>query len=162
MIDIYFSDDEIKQAKREAKDLGSLRNSITKGAGNVIGILGEIMCEKYIDNCVRKNTRNYDLIINDIKADVKTKRCTSQPRPYYDCSIANYNVMQKCDIYIFCRVFETLKHGWLLGWENKNDYFNNARFLEKGEIDPSNNFTVKADCYNVAIQDLQGIQDLCK
>jgi hypothetical protein len=37
------------------------------------------------------------------------------------------------------------------------EYYEKARYLEKGQIDPSNNFTVKADCYNVAIADLNDI-----
>jgi hypothetical protein len=37
----------------------------------------------------------------------------------------------------------------------KDEYYKNAVALKKGEIDPSNNFTVKADCYNIKISDLQ-------
>jgi hypothetical protein len=37
----------------------------------------------------------------------------------------------------------------------KDDYYRDAVALKKGEIDPTNNFTVKADCYNVKISALQ-------
>ena len=36
-----------------------------------------------------------------------------------------------------------------------DDYFEKAKKLTKGQIDPSNGFIVRADCYNVAISDLK-------
>ena len=41
----------------------------------------------------------------------------------------------------------------------KEEYFNKATFLKKGDIDPSNNYTVKADCYNVPISELDNPKD---
>ena len=45
--------------------------------------------------------------------------------------------------------------GWFLGVVKKEDYFDRARFLKKDTIDEANNFRVKADCYNLAISELQ-------
>ena len=44
--------------------------------------------------------------------------------------------------------------GWYLGVLTKEDYYDKATFLRKGDVDPSNNYTVKADCYNVRIDEL--------
>ena len=41
-----------------------------------------------------------------------------------------------------------------LGVLTKGDYYDKATFLRKGDVDPSNNYTVKADCYNVRIDEL--------
>ena len=38
---------------------------------------------------------------------------------------------------------------------NKSDYFDDAKFLKKGQVDPDNNFKVKADCYNLPINKLK-------
>ena len=37
----------------------------------------------------------------------------------------------------------------------KDEYFKKATFLKKGDVDPSNNYTVRADCYNLKINELQ-------
>ena len=37
----------------------------------------------------------------------------------------------------------------------KNQYFQKAKFLKKGDVDPANNYTVRASCYNLAIEDLE-------
>jgi hypothetical protein len=42
-----------------------------------------------------------------------------------------------------------------LGLISHDKYFELARELKKGDIDPSNNYTVKADCFNLSIEDLQ-------
>jgi hypothetical protein len=39
----------------------------------------------------------------------------------------------------------------------REEYFDTARFLKKGEKDGDNGFVVKADCYNVPIKDLYDI-----
>ena len=94
---------------------------------------------------------------NDIKYDVKTKRCTSEPKPYYDCSVANFNTKQQCDRYVFVRVENKNRRwgrAWVLGWLGHDEYFEKSRHLKKGQIDPSNNFVVRADCHNVAISEL--------
>ena len=77
--------------------------------------------------------------------------------PRYECSVATYNTVQKCDKYIFIRVeFVDNKYtrAWYLGSIDKNLYFNKARKLYKGQKDGSNWFTVKSDCYNLKIEDL--------
>ena len=40
---IKISNDSIVKAKAKASEMGTLRNSITKGAGNIHGFLGEII-----------------------------------------------------------------------------------------------------------------------
>ena len=47
-----------------------------------------------------------------------------------------------------------LKQAWYLGKISKTDFYKNATFHKKGEVDPDNNFTFKADCYNIAISQL--------
>ena len=88
-----------------------------------------------------------------VNIDVKTKQCTSAPKPHYECSVAAFNTRQKCQAYVFVRVCN--KDAWILGWESKKRYFQNSTFLRKGQIDRSNNFTVKADCYNMKIENLK-------
>ena len=150
----------INKAKAKANQMGTIKNSITKGQGNIAGFIGEEIVLNYL-NEKDNNSYDYDLILKDgRKVDVKTKRTTVKPRTNYDCSVAAFNTKQKCDVYIFCRILNDLSKGWILGYKDKEDYFNEARFMKKNEIDPANNFRVRADCYNVAIEDLESIDNL--
>ena len=145
-----------QRAWSKSRDMGKLKGSITKGDGNIAGFLGEQIANELLGGEVQ-NTYDYDIVKGDTTYDVKTKRCTSEPKDHYDCSVAAYNTKQNCDQYIFVRI-EYIKgkwgRAWVLGSYPKEDYFKNARFLKKGERDGDNGFKVKADCYNIAIKDL--------
>ena len=150
------------KARKEAMDMGKLRQSITSGAGNLAGFIGEIAVQSVIGG-TRKNTRDYDLVKEPHFIDVKSKRCTSIPLPNYACSIAAYNPHQKCTHYVFVRVLEIdYSRCWILGYMEKDKYFEAARFCRKGDEDPNDNrgWTFKADCYNLTIDKLKDINDL--
>lgn len=154
MVEVKITDEMLIKARQKAIDLGLINNSIERGAGNLIGFLGEFIAQKVIGGRV-KNTYEYDLILKDgTKIDVKTKRTSVAPKDYYECSIANYNIKQDCDEYCFVRVKNTLDIGWYLGRVGKEEYFKKAKFLKKGEQDGDNGYVVKADCYNLMIKEL--------
>jgi len=158
MIEVAITPEMIKQAQKEAEELGVLRNSITEGNGNVAGILGELVVAKATGS-TKSNTRDYDLLRPDgSKSDVKTKRCTSQPESYYECSVADFNTSQRCDSYVFVRVLKDFSKAWIVGELPKKEYFEKAKFLQKGDYDPSNNWKCKADCYNVPISKLNEVK----
>ena len=74
------------------------------------------------------------------------------------CIRDSYNTKQDCDRYAFVRI-EWVKgkwgRAWVLGWLERKEYDSKAKKLCKGDVDPSNGYKVKADCYNVAISDLR-------
>lgn len=142
-------------AKKKAKEMGVLKDSIEKGEGNVAGFVGELVANKVLESTIC-NTFDYDIVTYDgIKIDVKTKRCTSAPKPSYDCSVSDYNPDQLCDYYCFVRVLEDYSCGWFLGVYKQKDYIQESTKMYKGQIDPSNNFVVKSDCYNMPINKLR-------
>jgi hypothetical protein len=155
MTEVPISKIQLNAARIKAEQMGTLKNSITRGEANLEGFLGEILVAKHIKAQV-KNTYNYDLIKDGRKIDVKTKRCTSEPRADYECSIAAYNTKQKCDYYIFVRILEDHSRGWILGMIKKDEYFKRARFCKEGETDPKSHlgWKFKADCYNLEIKEL--------
>jgi hypothetical protein len=157
MIEIDITNDMLENAYDRANDIGHLNNSITSGQGNLAGIIGEDIVKDYIGGKI-DNTYDYDVVKEDILYDVKTKRCTSKPRDYYECSVAAFNTKQKCHKYIFVRVLYTndeYSKAWILGEYDKEQYFKDAKFLKKGQIDGDNGFRVKADCYNIPISKLK-------
>jgi hypothetical protein len=161
MIEVLISQEMKKRAWRKARDMGVIRNSILKGAGNIAGFLGEEVANQLIQGAIN-NTYDFDISYSNksdtVTYDVKTKRCTSPPKPFYDCSIAAYNTKQKCDRYAFVRIEWVNRkwgHAWILGWLSHDEYFEKARKLQKGDVDPSNGYIVKATCYNVKISELR-------
>lgn len=154
MIEIALTADDLKAAQTLSEEMKVLKNSITEGEGNVAGFLGEIAAQRIYGGEI-SHTHDYDLKLPDGRfADVKTKRTTAEPLPHYDCSIAAYNTKQKCDIYIFTRIDMDNMKCWILGDYSQQSYKEKARFLKKGQKDGDNWFTVKADCFNMAISEL--------
>jgi len=148
-------------ATRNANRMGRIRNSITRGQGNSYGFLGEQITQLVLGgeivNKGKKYNVDYDLVLDDgTTVEVKTKKTTVEPKDYYECSVAKYNTKQKCDYYAFVRVLDTKQGGWFLGVMPKEKYFINAKFLKAGTRDGDNGFLVRADCYNLAISELQG------
>ena len=150
-----------RYATRNANRMGRIRNSITRGEGNVYGFLGEQIAKQVLGgeivNKGKKYNVDYDLVLDGgVTVEVKTKKTSVEPKDYYECSVARYNTKQKCDYYAFVRVLSNREAGWFLGVMPKEKYFLNAKFLKAGTRDGDNRFLVRADCYNMRICDLQG------
>lgn len=154
MQEISVTSDMVAHAMQKAKEMGRLNNSITRGQGNISGFIGEEVA-RHILGGKENNTYDYDLITDQgLTVDVKTKRTSVAPKTFYECSVAAFNTKQNCDYYAFVRVHNDMHTAWFLGVYPKGKYFEDAKYLRKGEVDPSNNFTVKADCYNIPISSL--------
>ena len=158
MIEITPTKEQIKEARMSSGGSIGLQGSITQGGGSPAGAIGEIVIRDYLDYA-HTPTPHYDLYTNEgTRIDVKTKRCTSAPKSFYECSIAAHGTKQECDEYIFVRVLNNLQRAWILGRIAKDEYFDKAVRHRRGEVDESNNFTFKADCYNLQISELWPIQ----
>jgi hypothetical protein len=155
MIEVTITDEMLLAARAKAVEMGKIHNSILKGGGNVAGFLGEQVAISVLGGDWN-NTYDYDFTTEAGKrVEVKTKQTSVKPLPHYECSIAKFNTKQDCDAYAFVRVLNDFSMGWFLGVLTKEAYFDKANFLKKGDVDPSNNYTVKADCYNVRIDQLE-------
>lgn len=148
-----------QRSQVKAEEMGSLNNSILNGTGNYAGFLGEEIVNDYIRGTI-ENTYDYDIIKDGLKFDVKSKQTTVVPRTHYDCSVPDFNPNQKCDFYIFARILDDFSIGWILGFISKERFYQEARFMRKGQMDGSNDFIVKSDCYNLAIKRLSPIAEI--
>jgi|TARA_Y100000310_G_scaffold150092_1_gene149478 hypothetical protein len=147
------ADSALTRIKERASTLPLLKNSIRQGAGSLVAYIGEEIAKTVLNGEI-KDTYDYDIVYKNMKVDVKTKERTVAPKPYYECSVADFNTKQDCDEYAFVSVLDTLREAWYLGKISKPDFYKKAIFHRKGEIDPANNFTFKADCYNISISEL--------
>jgi len=144
------SQNALRRATARAEKLPLLNNSIRGGEGSLVAYIGEEVAKNVLNGQI-KDTYDYDIVYQNTKVDVKTKERTVAPKPYYECSVADFNTKQDCDEYAFVSVLSTLKAAWYLGKISKLDFYKKAVFHRKGDIDPDNNFTFKADCYNIPI-----------
>ena len=157
MIEVAISPAMLIEARDKAVEMGQLRNSITRGQGNLAGFIGEAIAQQVLGGTLA-NTYEYDLVLPSGKTvDVKTKLTSVKPLASYMCSVAALNTKQDCDYYAFVRVKNDFSVGWYLGVYNKDQYMKDAVFMQKGTVDPSNGYTVKSDCYNLAIHKLQSV-----
>tara|TARA_R110002020_G_scaffold408286_1_gene618188 strand:- start:33 stop:512 length:480 start_codon:yes stop_codon:yes gene_type:complete len=154
MIEVKITDNMKDLANLKAKDMGLINNSILSSRGNFAGFLGEQVVLSVVGG-EWSNTYDYDLISKKgNKIDVKTKQTTVKPRMYYEASVANFNTKQLCDYYSFVRIHKDFLTAWYMGSMLKKDYYEKSTFLKKGDIDPDNNFVVRADCHNLPYSEL--------
>ncbi len=150
---ITITDAMYAEARRQADAQPLLNNSIRSGAGAIYGFLGELIFVA-VKGGEQANTYDWDIEVNGVTVDVKTKCVTSEPRPHYDCSVAAFNTSQACDYYAFVRVPKDCSAGWYLGALARDVFYREARFWQAGEIDDRNGWTVNADCWSVPISTL--------
>ena len=153
--------EEQKQRAKQLYDFDILKNSFTKGKGNLSGALGEIIVYDYFNKELNKqeNTKDYDIILGEDTFDIKTKRCTSTPKEDYNCSVALTSLHQNCTGYIFVRVREDIDEAYILGYISKRDLINKGFYLAKGDSD-ENGYIVKNDCINIKIINLSPIDEI--
>jgi len=171
IVEIPFTEKMVKSARRKAKSLGQISNSILKGKGNFAGYLGEEAVAAYIEANIISNDKGdakygHDLIKSDRRIEVKTKRRTVEPKPFYDVSVAATSKHQAdkkgLDLYIFTSIqFENNKPKkiWIIGQKDRDSYFKEARFIRKGEPEGNNGFIAHADMYNLITTKLEPLDD---
>ena len=158
MIQIKITPEIIRRAKKKAATVGNLQGSITGSLSNVVGAIGEIVVEDYTGG-TEANSKDFDLMVGNRRVDVKTKRCNTKPAPNYDCSVAAHGTKQDCDSYVFVRIFTDHSKAWILGEIAKPEFYKKATRYRTGDVDPANGFVFKADCYNLAIQELDSVKE---
>ena len=178
IISIPWGVNMIDRAQKKAKNLGSIKNSILSGGGNLAGYLGEEAVASYIEakiiSCDSGDDKyNYDIWAKDgRKIEVKTKRRTVQPLDYYDVSVARTSKHQRPDLYIFVsiefenmamengqRSYRGIKNIWILGQAEPEDYFARAKIWQAGDVDITNGFKTHVDMYNLPISEIDPLDD---
>ena len=162
MESLKFNHKMIGQATLWAHDIGSIKNSITRGRGNYAGRLGELALAKHLGVEV-EDSKDYDIIYEGKKIEVKTKRRAVKPQPDYTVNIAATSLHQKPDTYAFLSLeyldrdsaghYSDLLNVWLCGYKDANQFFEEAEFWPKGTPDPPS-FKTHRDMYVMKIGEL--------
>lgn len=150
-------------AETRAGALGECRNSIRSGQGNIVGYIGELLFAELFGGETLEREVVGDLVFDcDIlhpvlgKVEVKSKETTVDWVDLnYEASITDYNPNQRYDHVAFFRVNLKRDLAWFCGYLSREEYFDKARFIQKGDYDPTNDWTARCDCYNVYYRDMK-------
>ena len=163
-IKVKITEEMIKRAEERANEIPKSKNTFMPHERHVIGFLGEEMFNRVFPMAKQSkgsNVYNYDYLMANKRFEIKTKMCSSDPRPDYECSIYTY-YEQKADVYLFCRIkkeFGSYPYGWVLGYITKRNFDDKKFLIKKGTKQP-NGFTTRVDTWNVYIKDLNAIRPL--
>ena len=157
--EVEITREDIEGAKARAKEFRRIsKDSFLHGKGNAMGLLGERLVEKYTGAKFAESNKDFDVWLNGKRVEVKTKRCWSPPKPYYNCSVYITSDHQQCDAYIFVRiqfdkVTKKVVKGWIMGQIDRDEFYANAVIDKRGEIDPNSTQThaydYPKDCRNL-------------
>lgn len=145
-----------RRAAARAAKLGVLRNSITNGESNYWGMLGEELVATVLGARL-VDTPDYDVLTpGNVKVEVKSKKTgdVAAPKWFFECSVCEHNVRQRCDAYLFVRLSTRANKAWVCGWLPRAKFFKEARYFKAGDTDARNNYRVHASCYNVNVSQL--------
>jgi hypothetical protein len=161
MLIIKPSGEDRKQARAEAKAMGVLRGSITRGRGNEIGMMGEILTHRETGGSrVGDVNFAYDIALkNGITVDVKTTKAASVPELHYVARVygseaGKEKLSSKCNVYYFVRCNQQMTLATLVGWLPAREFMEKALFLPKGNVDPNDGKLSFSDEYVLPISEL--------
>lgn len=162
-IEIDVTSSQVMRAEK-LYDFHNLKNSITKGDSQLYGAIGEVVVMDYLTASGIKaeyvGDRNYDLMLGEIlKADVKTVRVKVPPRGEHNANISAYNTKQETHIYIWAYVREDTKKAWIIGWLDKETFFEEAKLNRQGEEHYAG-WEFKSDTYSMQVKDLIDMESL--
>lgn len=170
IIELPVTPEIIEWAKVAADRLGKLENSITDGAGSLVGYIGKGLVAKYFGIPLKQvyldaplsYDKDFHVLEKGISVKVHTKKITAgyTPQLDYECTICGYNPKQECDWYVFVRVSSDLTKGWIVGCSPKDEFFQKADPKEMGHLDIVNMNVAKSKKFDVLSQELRDIDEI--
>lgn len=164
-------------ALKRAESLPVLKNSHRKLQANIVGCIGEVVFERFMEEhdipCEdQRGSTEHDYVIGDgITVDVKTKDRTVRPRSFYDNSVPLYNhAHQRPDYYYFVSLLRDksigtndinrFKTAFLVGGIDIKTLDREGTHWDAGETDRSNGTTFWTACINVNMDQLTPNEDM--
>lgn len=131
----------------------SIRNDGTK---MIISNLAEIIFSRTYPNAIRISDSDYnaDFVLKGRRVDVKVKERSVFCNPNFEVSVEARQIDYNTDWYMFYSYNSREQVMEFLGGMRKDEYVKKATLYRKGDIDPSNNWKVSVDCYNLKISQL--------
>jgi len=161
MVTLHPTKEQIEEAIEDGRKMGKLWGSVTRGAGNVTGALGEIMCRDYLGaERVGQKVYSHDLELDGYSIDVKSKKCSGPPLPDYSASViakkGHHGI--KADRLLFTRVQDDFSSVYLVGWLTTLQFARRSTMTTAGTREGG--FVHWADSFNVPISKLRKVETL--
>jgi hypothetical protein len=160
--------EDVAAAFGRSKRLGIPPSSMTRGAGRMVGFLGEIAFERTFPEAsfVGDKSFTHDYEYNGLNIDVKSKVCASPPLMHFNATVFSRHggADLPADIYFFTRVTKDFSKVWLVGWATGKTVQKPRFFKKKGESDKTG-FTFMGDGYHLPISKTRrpdSFRDLCR
>ena len=142
----------------------NILNGKAQVMGSFAGRLGELALSKYLGTDIADN-KDYDMVVDGKKLEVKTKQRAVKPRPDYIVQVAVYSKHQRPDAYAFLSLqygdrdsggkYVDPQHLWLCGFKTTEDYFSESELWPKGYVDPNMpSYTTRSDMHVLTIDKL--------
>jgi hypothetical protein len=154
-------------AEKRIEDIPILKNSIRGKEANLVGSIGEVLFERFIQDeglTLEKETRekekyNHDFVIEEeFTVDVKTKDRSVVPKSNYDCTVAQKTLdHQEPDFFYFISLLKkggVFTDGYLLGAIDTQSLLIRGEKWKAGEVDARNGKTIRVDCVSIEIKNL--------
>lgn len=160
--------DFLDEADHRANKIGTLDRSMRGLQGAQVGALGEVVGMRYLrDRGVTFTevfSTTHDVITKSGNTlEFKTKERTVRPSASYECTAPAYNKdHQQPNMYLFISLLAEGKsdamsrfsRAYILGTIRHDEFEAKAKLWRQGELDPSNGWVAKIDCWNVPISAL--------
>jgi len=156
-------------AEKRIDDIPILKDSIRGKEANLIGSIGEVLFERFIQEeglTLEKETRekekyNHDFVIEgEFTVDVKTKDRSVVPKSNYDCTVAQKTLdHQDPDYFYFVSLLKkrgVFTDGYLLGAIDTPNLYIRGDTWKEGDIDARNGKRIRFDCVSIEIKNLIG------
>lgn len=149
-------------------------------SANFIGILGECALNKaegkpvsqtLAERPVRKSDAGFDIVIGDMKYDIKVLRSLKGKRPKLDWryNISKHLIDQQkdCDAFFWISMVRypdrrAAPWYWLaVGWLTKKEFLEKANFHKTGDKSiTGNEFVFKSPAYDIAVRQMHPYKDI--
>lgn len=157
MFDRTVIDSKTVELAKNWSDFKGNRFSIrTDGTKMIASNLAEIVFSRTYPSSTRISDKDFnaDFIMNGKRVDVKCKERTVFCKEWYEVSVEARQIEYDADWYMFYSYNSKEMVMEFLGGIEKEYYVKMATLYRKGDIDPSNNWKVSVDCYNLQISQL--------
>ena len=126
-------------------------------AKRTAGYVGQIAARKWLSNAIDVDHFDYDLLVGDVRVEVKTQVRQVNPCLNYWGRIAASNDSQLCDYYLFCQAQwqhnaknKKLRHGaFICGMLSVNEMREVMHFSETGSIEANDSKPEKGSCWKI-------------
>ena len=128
------------------------------GDGQIAGTIGELAVGHWLKELghdfdyVADTSMDHDFVVCGQKIDVKTKHSVGHPQLHYMVRVPYSQQNQDCDAYIF--TYCTSDEVFLLGWEDKDDWWAGRKTFEAKAGDVVDGFTELVHCRYAFVGDL--------